>query len=83
MVDSINGAGGPLPPQNTGNRTQTSKNAQRSETSSADATQDAVSISAEAEETQALQLASDTRSLISQQQEDSLTRTGQRVNTLL
>lgn len=81
MVDPINGVNAPNPFQN--NRAQNKNETQRSENVRAGDPVDAVEISSEASDTQALQLARETRDILTEQREEALTRTGQKFDQLL
>lgn len=84
MVDFISGINAPNPVQGT-NKTQNKNQQKEAEaTSGGNNPVDEVSISAEAlDQAQAEQAARDTRSILQQQQEEALTRTGQKVDQLL
>ncbi len=81
MVETIKGVNAPNPLQQ--NRTQDKSETQRSEKVRSGEPVDAVEISDEASEAQALALASQTRDILAEQREEALTRTGQKVDQLL
>ncbi|MEM7650897.1 MAG: hypothetical protein AAF204_02300 [Pseudomonadota bacterium] len=84
MVDSVNGAGGP---QNVSqvNRTQSSRNSEtrRQDQASGVEPADQVELSEEALVAQAEATAQETRSLLEENSEETLSSSRQRVDTLL
>ena len=84
MVDFISGINGPNPVQNA-NKTQLRGDQQKKADEVSSTTPvDEVSISVEAlDQVQAEQAARDVRNLLAQQQDEALTRTGQKVDQLL
>ncbi len=83
MVDSIRGINGPNPLQGVSKTSARPDEGKRSEKAASSEPVDAVEISPEASEAQALQLANETRDILTQLREEALTRGGQKFDTLL
>lgn len=84
MVDSIGNAGGP-PNVSQVNRAQNSKNTQEKRSERVDETQaqDEVQLSEEAQVLQAEQVAAETRAILEEQTEETLSSNSSRIDKLL